>query len=390
MKIIWILDQQLDTAFSANKWKEIVKYLQERHNITFYAKYKYKKIQVAEIVKGIHYFKSSKIPYLHRLISYIDQLKKYEKIIKKYLPDFVLFNTHNFFLIQKVIDLKELYKPKLILDVRSLVVGPNKIRRFLDEFFFRNTLKIAASGFDGITYITEEMKNYCAKKYNLKEHKSCIWSSGVNANLFRPMDQINKGTDDKMNLIYHGSIVSNRGIQNVIEAISKLQLKNIYFSILGAGEGSAEISRKIKYCGLINRVKILKPVPYEEVPSIINAHDIGILPFACWPGWNTSSPIKLFEYLACGIPVIATRIPAHINALRNKNFVIWADSASPDDIAEAIIRAYKKRSQFGTMGKEARDFVINNYTWEKQAQKLDLFLQSIYPYLGAHYIPKKH
>lgn len=377
MKILWLIDQQLDTSLSSNKWREIIKYLQKKYSVTFFGRYKYKKIQIGQIKNALHYFKSTKIPYLSRLVFYMDQLRKYEPIINDYFPDFVLFNTQNFFITRKAVKLKKKYNHRLILDIRSLVVSPNKIGKLINEFLFRNTIKTAASYFDGITYITEEMEHYCKKKYNLPEHVSCIWSSGVNTNLFRPTYQIINDNNHILSLIYHGSVNSNRSIQNVVKALSIIRSKNIFFSILGAGDGIDKIEKLIKESGLSKTIKILKSVPYEEIPSIINSHNIGILPFAKWPGWNTSSPIKLFEYLACGIPVIATRISAHLNVLKDKNFVIWADSDNPQDIAKAIIQAYEKHEQFASFGREARKFVVNNYTWEKQLQKLDLFLQSI-------------
>jgi len=377
VKILFIVDQQFDIAFSSFKWIEVIKYLQMRHDVNLFAKYKNKKIQFKGLKNEICYFRSSKIPYITRIISYRDQLKKYNQIINKYFPDVILFNTQNLLLIKKAIKMKQKYKHRLILDIRSLLVSPYNIRRLIDEFFFRKTLKMASSRFDGITYITEEMKNFCTKKYDLKEYKSCIWSSGVNTNLFIPIDKINKENDDIIRIIYHGSIAPNRGIQNVVKALILLRSENIHLSILGAGKGINKLEKLIKLNGLLKTVKILNPVPYENVPFIINKYDIGILPFPNWPGWNTSSPIKLFEYLACGLPVIVTKIPAHINVLKDKNFVIWADSAEPINIANAIMLANKKRKELTKLGKEARNFIIDNYTWEKQAKKLESFFQNI-------------
>jgi len=376
MNILWIMDKQLDTAFDIVSKLGILKYLQEHNNLILFCRYKNNKVQFKNIKNEIHYFKSSRIPYISRIISYREQIKKYEYIIKKYMPDIVLFNTGNFFLIQKSINLKSIYNYKLILDVRSLVVDPNPVRRLLNELFFRNTLRLASSGFDGITYITEEMRNYCQKKYKLHKHKSCVWSSGVDINLLKPTAK-NDCSNNQLKLIYHGTVASNRGIQNIVRALIRLKSEYINFSILGGGEGVEKLKKLIRLNALSKTVKILDSVPYEKVPSIINKFDIGILSFPNWPGWNTSSPIKLFEYLACGLPVIATKIPAHTNVLRDKNFVIWADSASPEDIAKAIMVAYKKREQFAEIGREARKFVTDNYTWEKQAQKLDLFLKNL-------------
>jgi len=372
-----MVDKQFDTAPDIATWLEIVKYLQEKHTVNLFCRYKYKKLQFESVHNDIQYFKSSKIPYLNRVISYLHQLKNYEQIVVKYLPDLVLFNTKNFFLIQKAANIKKKYNYKLILDIRSLVVTSSKINKILDEYFFRKTLKLAAEFFDGITYITKEMENYCKQKYSLKKHRSAIWTSGVNVNLFKPKDQNFTKCKNELKLIYHGTVACNRGIQNVLKAISQFCPNNIYFSILGSGKGITKIIKLIKQYKVSKVVQILDRVPYKKVPLVLNRHDIGILPFPDWPGWNTSSPIKLFEYLACGIPVIATRIPSHNSVLNDKNFVFWANSASPQDIGRAIKLAYERRTKLTNYGNEGRKFIVKTYTWRQQGQKLESFIKSI-------------
>ena len=97
-----------------------------------------------------------------------------------------------------------------------------------------------------------------------------------------------------------------------------------------------DLSYKLR---LENKVNFHTPVSHKEVPKYINRSDAGILPFPDWPGWNTSSFLKLLEYLACGKPVIATRIPAHTSVLDGRNFAFWALTSSPESIAAAIEKA---------------------------------------------------
>jgi glycosyltransferase involved in cell wall biosynthesis len=157
-------------------------------------------------------------------------------------------------------------------------------------------LQIASGNFDGITYITDEMRRYCVEKYGLPQHRSEVWSSGVDIEHFRP-DSIRK-EQSIFRLFYHGTVADNRGLQNVIHALALVKNKEIRFTILGKGTGVKEIKRLCEKLDLGDRVELLHPVPYEDVPYYVNRSDAGILPFPNWPGWNTSSPIKLFEYLA--------------------------------------------------------------------------------------------
>jgi glycosyltransferase involved in cell wall biosynthesis len=54
---------------------------------------------------------------------------------------------------------------------------------------------------------------------------------------------------------------------------------------------------------------LLGPRPYASIPSILAALDAGLIPFRLRPEASHASPIKLYEYLAAGLPVISTPIP---------------------------------------------------------------------------------
>jgi glycosyltransferase involved in cell wall biosynthesis len=139
----------------------------------------------------------------------------------------------------------------------------------------------------------------------------------------------------------------------------------------------AELQRLADRLDLADRVSFHKTVPYADVPAWINRVDAGILPFPEWPPWNTCSPIKLFEYLACGKPIVATSIPAHKSVLGGKSFAFLADNDRPDGLARAIERAKQHKPDFKNIGEDARNFVKINYGWEKQLTELERFLRSL-------------
>jgi glycosyltransferase involved in cell wall biosynthesis len=277
-------------------------------------------------------------------------------------------------LLKKLIKIKNIFNCKLFLDIRSLPVESSFLKKRINYFLLRKNLEKASVHFDGITYITDEMRQYCIKKYNLPKHKSTVWSSGVDVNLFKPQ---NLNNNNKFKILYHGVISRNRGIQNVIKALSLLKEYEIEFLLLGAGMGTSELKNLVSKLRLENKVKFKTPVSYEEVPEYINSVDAGILPLPEWAEWNTSSPLKLFEYLACGKPVILTKIPAHTNLLDGKDFVFWAETSSSESIASAILQALKNRIHFMNLGKQARNFAKMNYDWEKQLSRLERFITNI-------------
>ena len=278
----------------------------------------------------------------------------------------------NYFVLNSAVRLQKKYGYKLFFDIRTLSVYSSFIYSKIEKHFFGKCIEFAAANFDGISYITEEIKEFCHKKYRLAEHNSLVWGSSVNTKLFKPTEK--KYNSSLFKLIYHGSITENRQIGNLIKAFSMLDDLALKFVLLGEGKGIGRLKELAAKLELGDRIQFVPTVSYYKVPEFINNADVGIIPFKNWPVWNTSSPIKLFEYLACEKPVIVTRIPALINILQGQDFVFWAKTAKPEDIADSIRRAYNSRHKFNAIIKNARDFICENYTWEIQARKLERFI----------------
>jgi glycosyltransferase involved in cell wall biosynthesis len=260
------------------------------------------------------------------------------------------------------------------MDVRTLPVSPEKTKYYIDQKILRLNLRYATERFDGITYITDEMRRFCISEYALPHHLSTIWTSGVNVDLFIP--KFLRDDNRVFRLLYHGTISKNRGLDNVIRALSLLKNIDIHMEFLGKGDGLDELQSLAKKQGVFDKVSFLSPVDYRKVPDSINRVHAGILPFPEWSAWNTSSPIKLFEYLSCSKPVIVTNIPAHRSAIGNRDFAFWANDNSPEALARAISQANGERPTFEALGRDARQFVTEQYTWEQQAKNLhDFFVQ---------------
>jgi glycosyltransferase involved in cell wall biosynthesis len=79
-------------------------------------------------------------------------------------------------------------------------------------------------------------------------------------------------------------------------------------------------------------VHFLGPVPYRDVPALLHSSDLGILPFSSDPANDGRSPMKIYEYGAAGLPVVATRTPEL--SRRALRFVVLADG--PRDFSEKL------------------------------------------------------
>ena len=374
-KILWLTDNEFDTQRYTSRLVEVITHLQKNYDVQLVTSYARQKIQPAAFHNKIIYYDMAKLPYAKAVTRFIAQCRTFGAVVKSFGPDVVIFNALNPILIRYAASLRRKHDMKLICDVRTLSVSHSAYRRYVFDALLASCLRYAARHLDGITYITDEMRRYCIEEYRLDEHPSTIWTSGVNPELFSSAKVTSPSNG--LTILYHGGIAKMRNIDSVINALPLLEDIDVRLILLGDGDALQGLKQLVECLGLGERVSFNKSVNYEDVPNWIRRCDAGILPLQDWDGWNVSSPIKLFEYLASGKPMIVTDIPAHRNVLQDSPFAFWANQGSPEDIAEAIRHVYNRRKDLEHLGSEARKLVLAKHTWARQADELKRFCDSI-------------
>jgi glycosyltransferase involved in cell wall biosynthesis len=104
--------------------------------------------------------------------------------------------------------------------------------------------------------------------------------------------------------------------------------------------------------------------------------DVCICPLPDRLEWNVSSPLKVFEYMACSKPMILTPIPAHEDVVGGSRFVVWTQGFEPKDFRDAILQAVARRDDLKVAAAGAPDVIKGRYEWCAQANNLHRYLAS--------------
>jgi glycosyltransferase involved in cell wall biosynthesis len=276
-----------------------------------------------------------------------------------------------------------------VLDVRTVPVEGRGVLGRLEERLFRAAIAYARRSMDGMTVISPFMCRTLAAEYRLDPERIGVWSSGVSLEHFDPARfsaeetatlRRELGLEARRVLLYHGALEPNRGVGMAIRALAALGAQASDVSLLVVGRGSAlpELRREAQALGLSDRVVVREAVSYAEIPRYLAAADVGILPLPDLMWWRVSSPIKLMEYLAMGKPVLVTDIEAHRDVLGDAPFAYYAGRGEVEPWAEAV------RHLHGTLDPRrdglaaaARAFAENALTWDRQAERLACYLESV-------------
>ncbi|MFZ5518012.1 MAG: glycosyltransferase family 4 protein [Candidatus Zhuqueibacterota bacterium] len=270
-------------------------------------------------------------------------------------------------------------KTKFVLDIRTLPVGSFGLSGKIKTQIIYLSILAGKLFFDGITVITPALKTKLVGRYNISPDKIGIWSSGVNTTLFNSESRRKQFENGEFTVLYHGVMAENRGIIETIcamEIVAK-EAEPITLILVGAGPSRDKIEHLIREKNLQDCVKLVPPVPQDEIPNYIQAADCGILPLPDYEFWRISSPLKLFEYLAMSRPVIVSRIEAHVSVLQDNSAGIYLPDVTPERIAETILTAYSHRGQLHEWGEAGRRLVLDKFTWHHQTEKLSTYLKKL-------------
>lgn len=259
-------------------------------------------------------------------------------------------------------------RPLLVMDSRTVPMVVTTSRERLRAWFFRLGNRLANRWADGQTAITPGM----AEAVQIpSEQLWGIWPSGVNLDLFAPAQAARRWpqSEEPVRLVYIGVLDQVRNLMPLSLAVERANAEGMAFvlSLVGHGGGARELEEYAPQ--MEGRLRVLPPVPHDQVPEVLADAHVGVLPFPDTERLRVSSFIKLFEYMAAGLPILATRIAAHTDVMNGRDYVVWTDDASIEGLIEGLRLLWHNRAALETMSREAASDA-REWTWAASAKKL--------------------
>lgn len=264
---------------------------------------------------------------------------------------------------------------QVVMDYRSMPMDTLSVRGKLRSLVYLVGHLMALISNIHMTAITRRMANIL----KLPGKKLIgIWPSGANVDDFRTAFEKRRwpGENEPVRMLYIGAMQAERNLTAVIEAAKTAIDKgiNLTLDIIGGGDQKESLQKHLQN-QKSDSIKVWGPVPQNQIPKLLSNYHIGILPFPNIPRMNVSSAIKMFEYMAAGMPILATKIEAHTGIFKDKDFVFWTDETA-ESMTHAMLSLSVSKAQLPVLGKHARDYSYA-WSWEESAKKLSKALESI-------------
>nr|HID59937.1 glycosyltransferase [Desulfobacterales bacterium] len=166
--------------------------------------------------------------------------------------------------------------------------------------------------------------------------------------------------DDEDVLMFLGSPVVYKGLEDLVNAVNILNRDNIRLFIVGMDFNYKYVKRLMKIAG--SHVTFIGQQPFQEIPKFISMADVIVIPQSNNPACRGQMPAKLYDAMAMAKPIIASKISDIPNVLKGCGYLF--EPGDVKGLVEKINYVLDNKEEAIEKGKLAREKCIKNYSWD--------------------------
>ncbi|MCX6538942.1 MAG: glycosyltransferase family 4 protein [Acidobacteria bacterium] len=176
--------------------------------------------------------------------------------------------------------------------------------------------------------------------------------------------------------VFAGAFRAWHGAINLVRAVRALRARGrsgLQAVLIGDGPEWPRVKEEASH---VPGITLTGAVPHDQMPACLAAADIGVAPFdlEAHPPLQLAfywSPLKVFEYMAAGLPVVAPAIPRLASIVRSHQEGLLYNPREPGGLAEALGRLVDDAALRRTLGAAARERVATSFSWKAHCTRLD-------------------
>jgi glycosyltransferase involved in cell wall biosynthesis len=167
-------------------------------------------------------------------------------------------------------------------------------------------------------------------------------------------------------VLYTGTFEAYQGLDLLFEAMAIVHRSRPDARLVLAGGKPDQVARakaRAHEFGISAATLFAGERPASEIPGYLLASDVLVSPRSR----GTNTPLKIYQYLRSGKPIVATRLLTHTQVLDDNTAILTA--AEPHDFAEGILAALNDGERSAALGRHARDLADTKYSYEAYLEK---------------------
>ncbi len=231
-----------------------------------------------------------------------------------------------------------------------------------------------------LTPISQTYKTEIKQRYKIPAAKIHVIEVGVDSNRFQPQEKRipDDGKPLPITVMYSGILGTGYNFDLILKAAKVLASNSdIQFIIRGMGEREQIIRTRITIEGLSNVILSSDFLPLEQLVRILNSADILILPMMPLKAHEAGIPTKLFEYMACGKPIICCSKGEAARLVARARCGIIASPDNTEDVVKAILKLSLDKELREHLGRNGRSYITKHLSIEQIGRKMEAVFKAV-------------
>ncbi len=256
-----------------------------------------------------------------------------------------------------------------VVDVRDLWIDASVGLGFISEdglleHLSRRYQQFVLSRADCLTVTTTELGAQLVDQYDIDATKITHIPNGVETDTFQPTTAQKERT-----IIYTGNVGHAQDLHSCIVAMSKINDTDVTLRIVGDGDIKPDLESLVDELDLTERVEFTGVVSRDRIPDLLDHSMIGIAPLKNDETLEYAVPTKAYEYMANGLPVVATGTGEIATLLDKSGGGILVENDA-DQLADTFVELLTDAQQRRELGQAGREHVTTHYDRTQIALKL--------------------
>ena len=250
-----------------------------------------------------------------------------------------------------------------------------------------------------VVCVSELAKTHLVSYWSVPKEKIEVFPNAVDVNHFCPHPELraearkNLGIGDDPLVIFVGSFFPYQDIRGLLDAFARVlvEFPRARLLLVGEGEQYADTVAYASSLDLNGSATFTGFLPHDEIPSILNAADIAVAPYAKISDENfLGSSMKLVEYMASGLAVIATDNGQINDVIRNEDNGLLVPAGDVNALARAIVRLIQDPGYCQMIGTQARQDILRVYSWQTYISRMETLYGAVTEISDANWHCQHH
>ena len=224
---------------------------------------------------------------------------------------------------------------------------------------------------DGIVAVTNGIRDVLVNEYGVSPLHIEVVPNGANVTVFRPKDRRicreALGLSDAPLVSFVGELAPWQGVDSLVRAaiLLKTRITDVAVMVVGDGMNRSSIRSLVEDTGA--PVHLVGRIAHKEIPTYLGAADVVVIPKL--PLRSGYSPLKLYEALASGRAVVASREPG-LEFIEKEEVGVLVPSNNPEALADALAQILMNPNRRLAIESRARTLAETSFSWNQTARRV--------------------